>query len=212
MARAVVLAAFVSGAQSQLSDSASLVLRMALAEAGYREVPLERTASGALTARAHLDSHEVRLLVDSKEPLTFIDRETVVKLGYSPATTDVDINFGGASEPLYSLTVSRLAIGQLVIDSMRFDVTRVSHVARAAGVGSTESIAGIVGGALLRRCAAMIDISQDRMFLCEPEPELELAADTTSAKEPDDNLLRKIGDGLREREKRKQARDRGANP
>jgi len=188
-------------ADSADADQAATDVRRCLAAAGYNEVLLDLSAAGVTTVTVRLDSSRVDLVVDPRAPMTFLDMSVLKRLGYPLEPTGTDISFGGEREPLYTVTPSVLAIGGLVLDSFELKVTRIDHFARAAGIPAGMEIAGILGGAFLRECAALIDLEANRMFLRSP-PEPEPSADTTAADTTDESQLDKIQRRLLEREKR----------
>ncbi len=185
------------------SGSATLAVRMCLARQGYREAPLNRTRREVLTVRARVDSFDVRLLVDRRSPMTFVDRAALVELGYEPVPAGTEINFGGTKEPLYTVTPATFTIGGLTLDSTSLHVTRIEHFMRASGVDPQTSLAGIIGADFLRRCSAVLDIAGDRLFLKPPAPE-PVVADTTA--DTATGLLESLGEKLRKREQERNRR------
>lgn len=197
---AAVLVLSVAFCRAQTADSAAdsaLAVRMCLARQGYREALLNRNEREVLTVRARVDSFDVHLLVDRRSPMTFLDRSSLIKLGYEPAPTETEVNFGGAREPLYTVTPAKLTIGGLLLDSVTVHVTRIDHFVRASGLDPQMSLAGIIGADFLRRCGAVLDIANDRLFLKRPAPE-PVAADTTA--DTAKGFLESIGDKLRKKE------------
>ncbi|MBD3241855.1 MAG: hypothetical protein GF331_14800 [Chitinivibrionales bacterium] len=197
----LALALIMSPVDAQTTDStaadSALAARMCLSRQGYREAVLYRTDREVLTVRARIDSFDVKLLVDRRSPMTFLDRSALVKLGYEPEPAHTEINFGGTIEPLYTLTPAQITIGGLMLDSMTMQVTRLEHIARASGIADDMTLAGVLGADFLRKCGAMLDIANDRLFLRRPAPE-PVVADTTA--DTAKGILETIGEKLRKRE------------
>ncbi len=195
--------------QATRRDSVQALAAACLGGAGYRVVSLTRVQSGAFLATATLDSHAVRVILDPGAPYTFLDGEAVRALGYSPESTRKSVSFGGPREPLYRLTLSTFALGTMTTGVTEFGVTRLAEVREAAGLGDSMHLAGIVGRGFLRRCEAMFDIDNDRVFVLEPRPEI---PDTTAAPaaEPDTSSVRDVVSEVERRIRAREQRRREA--
>jgi hypothetical protein len=204
---AALLAAFLAGGAAA-ADSTDINLGACLKSAGFAEALLTRTASGAWLAVATLDSFGVKVLVDPRAPYTFLDATTLKKLGYGLTPGRRDVTFDGTREPLYRVPLANFALGGLNADSVWFDVTRIDAVARAAGLDQSVAVAGIIGGDMLRRCDALLDMEHDRLFLRTIRP---APVDTVEARyrkprgktEATDTLFGELERRLRKRESAK---------
>lgn len=167
---AALVAVAIAAATVAAADSTDTNLGACLKAAGYADALLTRTASGAWIAIATFDSFGVKVLVDPHAPYTFLDATTLKKLGYGLIPGKRDVTFEGTREPLYRVPLANFALGSLNADSQWFDVTRIDAVVRAAGLDDKTAVAGIIGGDMLRRCDALLDMEHDRLFLRGPRP------------------------------------------
>ena len=163
--RAALLAAALASASATAADSTDVNLGECLKLAGFAEALLTRTSSGAWLATATIDTVGVTVLVDPRAPYTFLDAATLKKLGYSLVPGKRDMMLDGAREPLYRVLLLNFALGGRNADTLWFDVTRIESILRAAGVDDRTSVAGIIGGDMLRRSDALLDMEHDRLFL-----------------------------------------------
>ncbi|MFN2540869.1 MAG: aspartyl protease family protein [Chthoniobacterales bacterium] len=139
-----------------------------LGSRGFTRVPIRRTANGHFDVPAALNSHAMRLILDTGSGVTTIDKRAAVAAGIGVAGTQFAASSAGKLARIGNATIKELKIGDFPIANAQVDVVTVSAQA-SQPQNEEESNAGLVGAEYLGFNFAVIDAGGMALYLRHPE-------------------------------------------
>jgi predicted aspartyl protease len=137
-------------------------LRDSLVRAGYTRVSLKRIARGHITVDGRIDRNEVKLIVDTAAPTSYLDRERVANFGPIWGSHDIDPE---RLQLVRSATVDAFALGAFRVGSLTVKDSPLDACNRDRTLRGEEPVDGLLGADVLRSCGAIIDCESEGLFL-----------------------------------------------
>ena len=136
---------------------------------GLERVPMQRGNAGHLTLDGRVEGTPVRLIVDTGASHTMLDQVAANRAGVGPESVEpadegcgagaggnVDVSFA----PVSALKLASVDAGPVTVGLL--DLAGVNRQLSSAG---DPPVHGVLGGDVLRRHEALVDLANDALYL-----------------------------------------------
>jgi predicted aspartyl protease len=156
-------------------------LRDSLERAGYTRVSLKRIVRSHITVDGRINRKEIKLIVDTAAPSTYLDLERVANFGPIWFSRDIDPE---RMRLVRTARVDAFALGAFSVGSLTVKHSSQDACNRARTSSGEEPVDGLLGADVLRSCGAIIDCGSDSLFLIRRDSASQKASVASPPKAP----------------------------